>query len=102
ASVRSVLNLNVPRYFIAYAVGERELGIFAAIASLVLAGLVVTSSLTLLLTPRLATYYVAGNANAFRQLMLRLVQISLAQGIAGVAIAVIAGPAILSLFFGTE
>lgn len=102
ASLRAVLSLNVPRYFIAYYRGEQELGIFAAIASLVLAGLIVTTSLSVSLTARLARYYSARDAPGFRRLMVRLVEIGLAQGILGVALTLVGGSAILSLVFGAE
>ncbi len=102
ASLRPALNLNIPRYFIAYQLGERDLGIFAAIAALVLAGLIITSSLSASIISRLATYYAAGNTTAFRQLMLRMAQIGLAQGSVGVVIAFLAGRAVLTFFFGAE
>ena len=102
ASLRSVLSLNVPRYFIAYDQGEKELGIFAAIASLVLAGLIVTSSLSVSLTARLANYYAVRDASAFRRLMMRLVKIGLAQAILGVAAAMFAGSWLLTILFGAE
>lgn len=102
ASLRGVLNLYIPRYFIAYYWGTRELGIFAALASLILASSLLTTSLTLSLAPRLAAYYGAGNANAFRGWIVRLLQISVAQGLIGVLVVFVAGPQILSFCFGAE
>jgi O-antigen/teichoic acid export membrane protein len=102
ASLRSVLSLNIPRYFVAYDLGERALGIFAAVGALVLAGLIVTTALGISLTQRLAGHYAAGDIRAFRRLMLRLVQIGLAQGAIGVVIALVAGRAVLSIVFGAD
>lgn len=102
ASLRAVLGLNLPRYFIAYDQGEHALGIFAALVSLVLAGLIVTSSLTVSLTARLASYHAARNAAAFRRLMVQLVEIGLMQGAVAVAVALTAGSLVLTLVFGSE
>jgi O-antigen/teichoic acid export membrane protein len=101
-SLRSVLMLNIPRYFIAYDLGEHDLGIFAAIAALVLSTLILASSLSLVALPRLAAHYAARNFSSFLDLLKQLAQVGLAQGIAGVIVASFAGRVLLSFFFGAE
>ena len=96
------LNTNIPRYFIERYLGERELGIFAAISYLMVAGQIVVSSLAESASPRLAKYYAAGNSTAFRTLLLKLVGVGLMLGTAGVFVAVVAGKPILTLLYTPE
>lgn len=101
-SLRAVLTLNIPRYFIAYDLGEYALGIFAALAALVLATMLLASSLNMAVIPRLAELYAARNFSAFSHLLKQLVQLGLAQGVVGAIVAWFAGRALLSFFFGAE
>jgi len=94
------LNTNVPRYFIAHHLGEESLGIFAAIASLVLAGNLIVDALGQAASPRLARMYAAGSIAAFRSALWRLLGIGAAVGAAGLAVAILAGGPILDLVFG--
>ena len=96
------LNANIPRYFIKQYLGERELGIFAAIAYLIVAGNMVVRALGESATPRLAKYYASGNSKAFRNLMIKLVAIAALLGCAGVLVAVVAGDRILIVIYGYE
>lgn len=96
------LNTNIPRYFIERYLGERELGVFAAISYLMVAGSMVVSALGASATPRLAKYYTAGNSTAFRTLLLKLVGIGALLGGAGVLVALVAGQEILTLLYRPE
>jgi len=97
------LNTNIPRYFIKAYLGERELGVFAAMAYLMMAGhQVVVGALAQAVRPRLARYYAAGNIGAFRRLLLKLVGIGAALGAVGVLAAWVAGRQILSLVYKPE
>ncbi|MGA9377842.1 MAG: oligosaccharide flippase family protein [Phormidium sp.] len=96
------LNSNIPRYFIESYLGERELGIFAALAYLMVAGNMVIAALGQSATPRLAKYYVTGNSTAFRTLLFKLVGLGLVLGTVGVFIAVVAGREILTLLYKSE
>ncbi|MGL5061789.1 MAG: lipopolysaccharide biosynthesis protein, partial [Microcoleus sp.] len=96
------LNTNIPRYFIERYLGERELGIFAAISYLMVAGQMVVSALAESASPRLAKYYAAGNSTAFRTLLLKLVGVGLMLGAMGVFVAVVAGRPILTLLYKPE
>lgn len=96
------LNTNVPRYFIERYLGERELGFFAAIAYLMVAGNMVVSALGQSASPRLAKYYAANNVRAFRQLLVRLVGIAALLGGLAVIAALVAGRQILTLLYRPE
>jgi O-antigen/teichoic acid export membrane protein len=96
------LNTNIPRYFIERYLGERELGIFAAMSYLMVVGQMVVSALAESASPRLAKYYAAGNSTAFGKLMLKLVGVGLMLGAGGVFVAVVAGRPILTLLYKPE
>jgi O-antigen/teichoic acid export membrane protein len=96
------LNTNIPRYFIEKYLGERELGIFAAIAYLMVAGNMVVLALGDSASPRLAKYYAAGDAIAFRTLLLKLVGLASVLGGVVVLVAVVAGREILTLLYQPE
>lgn len=96
------LNTNIPRYFIERYLGERELGIFAAMSYLMVVGSMVVSALAESASPRLAKYYAAGNSTAFRTLLLKLVGVGLMLGMGGVFVAVVAGKPILTLLYRPE
>lgn len=96
------LNTNVPRYFIERYLGERELGIFAAIAYLMTAGGMVVSALGESACPRLSKYYATQDAAAFRTLLLKLVGIGALLGLGSVGVAAIAGKEILTLLYRPE
>jgi O-antigen/teichoic acid export membrane protein len=96
------LNTNIPRYFIERYLGERELGIFAAMSYLMVFGQMLASALAESAIPRLAKYYAAGNSTAFRTLLLKLVGVGLMLGAGGVFVAVVAGREILTLLYKPE
>ena len=96
------LNTNIPRYFIEHYLGERELGIFAAIAYLMVAGSMVINALGQSASPRLAKYYAAAEAKAFRHLLGKLIAISALLGVAGVALVGVVGEAILKMIYRPE
>jgi len=96
------LNANIPRYFIERYLGERELGIFAAISYLMVVGGTVVNALGESASPRLAKYYADGNREAFASLLLKLVGIGALLGGVGVLIALVAGKPILTLLYRPE
>jgi O-antigen/teichoic acid export membrane protein len=55
------LNNNVPRYFIQHSFGDRELGIFSALASITGMGIIFIYALGHSASPRLAKYFSVGN-----------------------------------------
>ncbi|MEM7552776.1 MAG: oligosaccharide flippase family protein [Cyanobacteria bacterium P01_A01_bin.84] len=96
------LNINIPRYFIKEYLGERELGIFAAIAYLMVLGNMLILSLGESASPRLAKYYASGDRAAYCQLLLKLVGIAGILGSAVVLISMIAGKEILTILYKPE
>ncbi|HEY9852390.1 MAG TPA: oligosaccharide flippase family protein [Leptolyngbyaceae cyanobacterium] len=96
------LNSNIPRYFIQSYLGERELGIFAALAYLMVAGNMVILALGQSASPRLAKYYAMGNSQAFRTLLIELVGIGGAIGVVAVSIAQVAGRELLTIIYRPE
>ncbi len=96
------LNLNIPRYFIQIYLGERQLGIFAATAYLMMASNIVVSALGDSASPRLAKYYEVGNSVAFRALILKLVGIAVLLGGIGVLFALFCGKQILVILYSSE
>jgi len=96
------LNANIPRYFIQRYLGERELGIFAALAYLQVAGTTVVGALGQSASPRLAKYYAAGNGPAFCTLLLKLAGIGVLLGGVGVLVTLVAGRELLTLLYRPE
>src|SRR5271166_539539 len=96
------LNANIPRYFIEHYWGERELGIFAALAYLMAAGNTVVGALGQSASPRLARYHAEGDKRAFRQLLTKLVGVGAGIGASGLLVALVAGRFILTLLYKPE
>jgi O-antigen/teichoic acid export membrane protein len=94
------LNANIPRYFIEEYLGEEQLGIFAAIAYLMVLGGIVVNALGESSIARLAKYYVTKNAIAFRNLLFKLVGIAILLSGTGVGLAIVFGREILSFLYG--
>ena len=66
------LKTNVPRYFLEHHWGETELGLFAAVAYLMVAGRTVVGAMGNAASPRLSQYYAFSGNSAFGALILRL------------------------------
>jgi O-antigen/teichoic acid export membrane protein len=96
------LNTNIPRYFINQYLGERELGLFAAISYSMVAANMLVGALGQSATPRLAKYYAAGNRHAFGALLFKLVSIGLIIGIVGILVVKIGGKEILTILYRPE
>jgi len=96
------LNANLPRYFIEHYSGQRELGIFAAMAYLQVVGTTVISALGQSASPRLAKEAASGKQLGFRRILLKLVGIAFVLGLFGMLVAVFAGHNVLSLLYSPE
>jgi O-antigen/teichoic acid export membrane protein len=96
------LNTNIPRYLLERSFGERELGIFAAMAYLMVAGTTVISALGQSASPRLAKHFAAQNMAAFRRLLIRLVSIGLVGGALGIGVVQLGGKELLTFIYGPE
>jgi O-antigen/teichoic acid export membrane protein len=96
------LTANAPRYYIERYRGESELGIFAAISYLAVAGNAIVQALAQSAAPRLARHYVDGALRNFRRLLLRLSVGAAGIGALGVAASVVAGRQLLNIFYHPE
>ena len=96
------LNSNIPGYFIEHYLGERELGIFAAFAYLMVAGITVMGALGQSASPRLARYYAERDGRAFCRLLVKLIGLGVGIGTAGILTALVAGREILTLLYKPE
>ena len=95
-------NSNISRYFLDYDLGEKEVGIFSALAFLMIAGAMIVNALGQAASPRLSRYYSEGDIVAFRGLMLRLYALSTLLGVVGVLVSLLAGRRVLTLLYGPE
>jgi len=96
------LNTNVPRYVVERYLGERQLGIFAALTYLGVAGNRVIAALGRSATPRLAKLHARGDVDGFLALLLKLAVIGAFLGGAGVVVALVGGRSILTLLYRPE
>ncbi|MFP3869169.1 MAG: oligosaccharide flippase family protein [Desulfobacteraceae bacterium] len=96
------LNTNIPRYFIHHYLGERELGLFAAMAYLMVAGGMVVGALGQSASPRLAKHAGVGSASAFRTLMWKLLGLGCFLGLGGLIVVLAAGKEILTIVYRPE
>jgi O-antigen/teichoic acid export membrane protein len=94
------LSGNIPRYFIERFHGEAELGVFAALAYLMVVGTTATGALGLSAGPRLARYFAAARPAAFVSLLRRLVLVALGLGVAAIAGAAVLGRQIIDVVYG--
>jgi O-antigen/teichoic acid export membrane protein len=102
ATMLGSLWLNIPRYVIQYYEGTYQLGIFAAVTSLVMIGSTIIAALGQSASPRLAKYHAEGQYGAFDQLMIRLVILGGALGLAGLVVMWVAGEVVLTLLYTVE
>ena len=102
ATTMAALNLNMPRYFIHARLGDRELGIYSAMAYATVPMILVSDSLGHSVVPRLARFYAGAHLVEYRALLLKMLAIGACLGIAGLAGAQLLGARLLGLFFGSE
>lgn len=93
------LNTNIPRYFIERLLGAEELGYFAALTYIMVAGAVIVDALERSAGPRLAKYYAGGFLKKFRRLLLQLVLAGFLLGLAGLGAVFLFGAEILTFLY---
>ena len=97
------LNDNIPRYFIeGLPNGKYLLGIFGALAYLMVAGTMLVNALGESTVARLARFYAAGDLVAFRQLIFKLTLVGAGLGSAAVLVAWLIGRPFLTLLYQPE
>lgn len=93
---------SIPRYFIVGSIGERQLGIFTATAFLVSTGNLIITAMGQSAFVRLAKLYGNGEIRRFNSLLMKLVGIAVALGLAGIGVAVFFGHLLLTLVYRPE
>jgi O-antigen/teichoic acid export membrane protein len=96
------LNSSIPNFFIMHALGEREVGIFAAIGFMVSVGNMAVVSFGQAAFTRLARSFAAGNLGAFHLLLGKLLACGAAIGVGGFIVSKLAGREILTFLFRPE
>lgn len=96
------LNANIPRYFIEHFLGTRELGFFAAIAYLLVAGNTIVNALGTSASPRLSKFFATHDTKRFKDLLTKSVGIGVVMGLVGLAIALLAGSQVLRFLYHEE
>ena len=96
------LNANIPRYFVQHYLGERELGIFSALAYVFTASNMVVCALGQAASPRLARHFSTGDHSAFRRLTLGLIAGAVGLGVVFLLGALLVGSRVLTLLYSSE
>jgi len=98
----SSLGSELPRFFLNSTHGERELGLFAAVASLSRVGSLFSMALSRSALPRLAKHHAADAIPHFLKLLAKLMGLGFLVGCAGVLGALLFGRWFLAIAFGPE
>lgn len=96
------LRNTIPRAVLEAEYGEHTLGIFSALAYLVIAGNTVAGALSQSSIARLSRLHAAGDHEGFRRIVGRLVLLGILAGAAGVAVAATLGRPLLGLLYTPE
>jgi O-antigen/teichoic acid export membrane protein len=94
------LQANAPRFVIEATSGKAVLGIFAAVAQLMLPTTMLTAALGGSSLQRLAQHVAGGQAKQVDALMLRLIVMAALVGLSALLVAVAGGRLVLGLFYG--
>ena len=98
----AALSHQVPRYFIAERLGVAELGYFAVMVYIVGAGHRVVSALGASALARLSRFHARGEPQRFAGLLGKLAGMGMVLGLAGIAVAAVGGPELLTLLYSAE
>jgi O-antigen/teichoic acid export membrane protein len=101
-SVLLALNTSIPRYFIAWSVGPRELGIFSALAFFQSTGNTVVGALGQAAFARLAQAFSDRNRQKFLALLVKLTCAGLGLGLVGIVVAALKGKQLLEIMYRPE
>jgi O-antigen/teichoic acid export membrane protein len=96
------LNTYIPRYFIQWSLGARELGIYSAIGFLMSAGNLFAGALAQAVFVRLAKFHAERRNRDFVLLLLKMAGIGTVLGAGGILVAWIAGPQLLRIIYRPE
>jgi len=101
AAVASLCN-NIPRFFVEHYLGERQLGVFAAVTYVTLAGAPFTRAFAQSAIPRLARNFASHNYAAFLRVFWKVMLVCGVIGAGSVAVVAAAGGPILTLLYTSE
>jgi O-antigen/teichoic acid export membrane protein len=96
------LNAGLPRYFLSWAVGNAEVGVFAAMVHLSFAGFVLVNAVGQSMAPRMARQYGKGERREFIRSATQLLGFAVLVGTAGILAASLSGDLVLRLIYGSE
>ncbi len=96
------LNSSIPRYFIQWSLGARELGIFSALCFFSSSGNMISAALGQAAFARLAKSYGNCDYRAFSRLLFQLLAVGCLLGIAGVAGTALCGKEVLRILYKPE
>jgi O-antigen/teichoic acid export membrane protein len=96
------LTSNIPRYFIQAWLGDRELGIFAALTYVTAAGMTLVSAVGNSLTPAMARDFDRGDGYAFGRRFWMLLAVSTGIGLSGLLTALLFARPVLQVVYGEE
>lgn len=96
------LNLNIPRYLLEGHCGERELGIFSALAAFMRLGAYVETALAQAALPTLSRLNANGRREQFRRVLWKLISVSVLVGITGVIGSLCCGRQLLAVVYASE
>lgn len=96
------VNANIPRYFAQHHLGESGVGIYSAMASIVLIGGTVVNSLMEAAMPQLARHYALQESKAFLLLLSRVSCIAALIGILEFSVTALIGKPLLSIVYRPE
>ncbi len=99
---QSSLEQNLPRLFIEDYLGDRELGIFSAVSSLIVAVTLVINAVHTAVLPRISKYLIAEHWRAMWQMLIKLSLLGAALGGMGTVAVAIFGRWLLGFAFGAE
>jgi O-antigen/teichoic acid export membrane protein len=96
------LSQNIPRYWLEANWGERELGIFSAMAIFMRVGFYLETALVQPALPRLSRFFAQGEHQRAVALLGRLVALASMVGLGQVVVAVAFGPQLLSIVYAPQ
>ncbi len=101
-AVLGSLNANIPRYFVEAFQGRVDLGVFSALAYIMVAGSMAVGALGQSASPRLAQYYSVGDARTLRGLLGKMLVLGVGLGLLGVLAAIVFGDTLLRVVYTSE
>lgn len=96
------LNANIPKYFIERILGEGLLGVYSALAYMMVFGTMFVLPLGQSASPRLSKYYAEGDVNNFKNLLWKMSLFGISFGVTGLVLLIIFGKYILLLLYTQE